>query len=318
MDLRQLRYFISIVEQGSFSKAAQELNVAQPALSLHVRNMEESLGTKLLFRGPHGVTTTEAGQILLRNARMIIEQINHAQEEILEHEAEPAGEVHLGLPGTISQILSVPLLLAARDRYPKIKLRIAEAMSGFVLEWMRDMRVDLALLYIPVSDRQLVSHPVLTENLWLLGPPKPMPGVASPSTRTVSFDAIARLPLVLPSHSHGLRSLLEDAAARNEFTLGPILEADSYGNIKGLVEAGAGYSILPFNAIAREVSAGRLLTWKIKEPGITRSVYVVKPVDRPMGNAARAIYSLVNETLNMLVDTGKWHGVKKAPKEKSN
>ena len=78
MDLRQLRYFIAIVEQGSFSKAAEFLNVAQPALSLHVRNLESELGCALLFRSPQGVVATEAGDILVRNARIMAEQEEEA------------------------------------------------------------------------------------------------------------------------------------------------------------------------------------------------------------------------------------------------
>src|SRR5690606_260802 len=152
MDIRQLRYFVAIAEQGSFSRAAALLHIAQPALSLHVRNMEFDLGTPLLFRSPKGVVPTEAGEILLRNARIIIDQLAIAEEEIRGHDNDPSGEVRLGLPGTISQILAVPLITAARTRYPKIKLRIAEAMSGFVLEWMRDARIDLAILYRDVSD----------------------------------------------------------------------------------------------------------------------------------------------------------------------
>ena len=79
MDLRQLRYFIAIVEQGSFSKAAETLNVAQPALSLHVRNMEAELGSALLFRSPQGVVATEAGEILIRHARIVIDQLSIAR-----------------------------------------------------------------------------------------------------------------------------------------------------------------------------------------------------------------------------------------------
>lgn len=310
MDLRQLRYFLSIVERGSFSKAAEVLNIAQPALSLHVRNMEADLGVKLLFRGPRGVTTTEAGDILLRHARSMVDQVSQIREEILEHEAEPVGIVHIGLPVTVSETLSVPLLLAAQKRYPKVQLQVAEAMSGFVLDWVRDLRVDFAILYIPVKDSELDCECVLEEDLWLLGPPGPMPGEIKPTRGAVSFEQIAKLPLVLPSESHGLRSLMEKEAKRLNVKLGPVLEMDSYSNIKGLVEAGAGYSILPFNAIAREVTAGRLLTWKIKEPGLSRYVYMIKPSDRPLTNATRAIYDLVNETILMLINTGKWNGVR--------
>ncbi|PHQ71642.1 MAG: LysR family transcriptional regulator [Sneathiella sp.] len=311
MDLRQLRYFLSIVERGSFSRAAETLNIAQPALSLHVRNMEEDLGVQLLFRGPRGVTTTEAGDILFRRARSLLDQVSQIREEIIEHEAEPSGVVHLGLPVTISENLSVPLLLAAQKRYPKVQLQVAEAMSGFVLDWVRDLRVDFAILYIPVTDRKFDCTRVLEEDLWLLGPPGPMSKDIQSARGAVNFEQIAKLPLVLPSESHGLRTLMEKEANRLKLKLGTVLEIDSYSNIKGLVEAGVGYSILPFNAIAREVSAGRLLAWKIKDPGLSRFVYIVKPSDRPLSNAARSIYGLVNETINTLVDNGKWNGVRK-------
>lgn len=310
MDLRRLRYFVAIVEQGSFSKAAATLNVAQPALSLHVRNMEADLGTSLLFRTPHGVVATEAGEILLRNARVIIDQFSIAQEEIRGHSAEPSGEVRLGLPGTISQILSVPLIIAARSRYPKIKLRIAEAMSGFITEWIRESRVDIAVLYIPVEDRVLTSYPVLTEELCLLGPTIPIEGVKTPGFGPLALKEVAPLPLILPSQSHGLRELLEREAVGNNLALNTVIDVDSYGNIKELVEKGLGYSILPFNAISREVRDGRLRSWRITKPELKRDVHLVHPADRPMTNAVSTIEALCRETLLDLAATGQWSGAK--------
>lgn len=310
MDLRQLRYFVAIVEQGSFSRAAATLNVAQPALSLHVRNMEADLGTALLFRSPQGVMATEAGEILLRNARIIIDQFAITQEEIRGHEAEPAGEVRLGLPGTISQILSVPLIIAARKRYPKIKLRIAEAMSGFITEWIRESRVDLAVLYIAVEDRVLTSYPVLTEELCLLGPAVPIEDVKPPAFGPLTLKQVAPLPLILPSSSHGLRELLEREASSNHLDLNTVIDVDSYGNIKELVEKGMGYSILPFNSISREVHEGRLRSWRISKPELKRDVHLVHPADRPMTNAVAAIEALCRDTLLDLAATGQWSGAK--------
>ncbi len=310
MDLRQLRYFIAIVEHGSFSKAALSLNVAQPALSLHVRNMEADLGTALLFRSPQGVVATEAGEILLRNARIISNQFSIAQEEIRGHEAEPAGEVKLGLPGTISQILSVPLIVAARERYPKIRLRIAEAMSGFIAEWVRECRVDIAVLYTSVEDRGLASYPLLTEELCLIGPAVAVDGVKTPVTGTLALKQVTSLPLILPSSNHGLRQLLEREASSNKLELNAVIDVDSYGSIKELVERGMGYSILPFNAVARDVREGRLKSWEIGKPALKRQVHVVHPTVRPMTNAVSAIEALCRHTLLELAATGQWSGAK--------
>lgn len=95
MDLRQLRYFVTIVEMGSFSRAAHRLRVAQPALSQHVRNMELDLGVELLFRSPQGVRPTEAGETLVRHARLILGQMEVAREAVRRGQAEPEGEVRL-------------------------------------------------------------------------------------------------------------------------------------------------------------------------------------------------------------------------------
>ncbi|MDX7953911.1 LysR family transcriptional regulator [Lichenihabitans sp. Uapishka_5] len=181
MDLRQLRYFVAIVQSGSISRASQALNVAQPALSLHIRNMEADLGVPLLFRTPQGVQATEAGLVLLRHARTILSQFEAADREVRGTATEPTGEVRLGLPSTISRILGVPLVLAARARHPKVVLRVAEAMSGYVLEWLRAGRVDLGLLYQCVEDKDLRSIGLLTEPLVLFGPVVAPPGVAAPA-----------------------------------------------------------------------------------------------------------------------------------------
>lgn len=310
MDLRQLRYFLTIVEQGSFSKAAATLNVAQPALSLHVRNMEAELGAALLFRGPRGVTPTEAGEILLRHARAIVDKFAVARDEIRGHDAAPSGEVRLGLPGTISQILSVPLIIEARRRFPQIRLRIAEAMSGFVLEWIKELRVDLAILYIPVEDRALVSNAVLMETLWLFGPVASIGDLPQLPPGAVGYAEIAKLPLILPSASHGLRELLEREGADRNLSLNTVVEVNSYANIKGLVEAGLGYSILPFNSIAQEVQSGRLQTWRIAEPELTRDIHLVKPADRPVTRAVLTIEALCREILLDLAAKGKWSGAR--------
>ena len=222
MDLRQLRYFIAIVEQGSFSKAAETLHIAQPALSLHVRNMEAELGAALLFRRPQGVVATEAGKVLLHHARIVISQLWIAQEEIKGQQTKPSGEVSMGLPGTISQILSVPLMIEARKQYPKVKLRIAEAMSGFVLDWMRNDQVDLAIVYIPVSEKGVTSSPVLTEELLVVGARCGDVASAIRKRELQRGGTVAADPV--PSPNRGLRILLEKEAAARSLVLNTTIE----------------------------------------------------------------------------------------------
>lgn len=297
MDVRQMRYFAAIVDHGSFSRAAAHLHIAQPALSLHVRNMESQLGTTLLFRSPKGVVPTEAGTILLKHARIILEQFAIAEAEIRGHESEPSGEVRLGLPGTISEILSVPLIAAVHRRYPKIRLRIAEAMSGFVLEWMRAARIDLAVVYRAIREDGIATTHLLDEELVFFGPPGQAPKGFPPPGGTVTLQDLSRLPLVLPGAAHGLRELLDQEAARADLHYDIAIEVDAYSNIKELVAEGFGWSILPLNAIRRECEAGRLLYWRITEPALLRPVHLASSVERPMTNATAAILLLIEEIM---------------------
>jgi LysR family nitrogen assimilation transcriptional regulator len=300
MDLRQLRYFVAIVQSGSISRAALRLNVAQPALSLHVRNMEADLGASLLFRTPSGVQATEAGLILFRNARAILDRVELAQQEVRGSVAEPTGDVRLGLPSSVGQILGVPLIVAARAAAPKVTLCIAEAMSGYVLDWLRTGRMDLAMTFRQVEDRGLASVPLLEEELLLFGPAD-----AALPAGPLPFAQCAALPMILPSSGQGLRAQIDEAAAARDCPLVPGIELDAYPGIKLLVERGLGYSLLPAHAGQAELREGRLRAWAL-EPPLLSTVHLARPTDRPPSRAAEAVALICLDTMRELVASGAW------------
>lgn len=309
IDLRQLRYFVAIVEHGSFSRAAEFLHVAQPALSLHVRNMETDLGTALLFRSLRGVVPTEAGAILLRHARIVLDQVAVAEEEIRGHHNDPAGEVRLGLPATIGQILAVPLLTQVHMRHPKIRLRIAEAMSGYVQDWLRDGRIDLAVLYGEAAEQGITTEPLLEEPLCFFGTPAMLDAARPPvGPDGLALADAARLPLILPGEGHGLRDLIKRQAMAVGAELNAVIDVDSYQNIKDLVIEGLGFSILPQNAIVAEIGQGRLQSHPIAQPVILRRVHLAHSTERPMTNAVSVVRSLARDMLCDLARTGRWSG----------
>lgn len=306
MDIRQFRYFVAVVEARSFSRAAQTLHVAQPALSLHVRNMEADLGTELLLRTPHGVIPTEAGLVLLERARDLIADFESARHAVQAFASEPAGEIHLGLPGTIAELLAVPLILRTRERFPKVRLKIAEAMSGFVLEWLHAGRIDLGVLYLPICKRGLRSTPIATEQLYLFAPSDFDSGNLPRDGSPLGFAEIVELPVILPGPSHGLRTLIDSELEKHGLELSTIIDVNSYNAIKTLVQHGEGVSILPANAIAEGVASGVFRSWPINEPPFGRTVHLVQPFDRPLSPAADAVQELCKETLYDLRDTGRW------------
>lgn len=305
MDLRQLRYFTAIVEQGSFSKAATKLRVAQPALSQHLRHMEDEFGVALLHRGTRGVVATEAGERLLERARTILAEFADLRDYVRGETVAPAGEVRIGLPGTVSEQFSVPLIEAAKERYPAVRIRIAEAMSGFVLDWLRKGEVDLAVLYSTSDPKGLGIHHVLTEELCLFAVPA-LATLATPAGESVTLAAAAGLDLILPGPGHGLRDQIDEAAAGINATVHAAVEIESYAQIKRLAERGLGYGILPRMAVRAQEKAGIFRTWPIEQPSLYRKVYLAYSTERPMPAAARAIGQLSWEILRGLVTDESW------------
>ncbi len=300
MDFRQLRYFLAIVEQGSITRASVTLGVAQPALSLHIKNMEQELGTRLLDRSRSGVTPTEAGALLERRARGILEDLARTEDDVRTLDTDPTGIVRIGLPGTISGIIALPLIEAARKRYPQIKLNIAEAMSGFIADWLSDGRVDIAVLYEAARDDGMVSELLLEEELVVL-----WPGDAE-CLAEMSLSGLRDVPMVLPSGAHGLRAQIDTALSALGIVPNVAMEIDSYTNIKRLVAAGFGTSILPSHAVLEESQTGSLAISRIADPGLWRGAHLIYPSGRPVTRAQEAIRDLLREVIHELLTGGDW------------
>lgn len=303
MDIRQLRYFIAIVESRSFSRAAERLHVAQPALSQHVLSMEAELGVSLLLRSARGVTPTEEGLRLLDHARLIDAQLASLHDDVRGRAALPSGEVRFGMPGTVSEQLGVPLIEAARRQYPEIRIRIAEAMSGFVLGWLREGTVDIAMLYNVADEKRLVMHQALTEDIRLFGRPD-MKG--APGGTTIGLATALALPLIVPSPSHGLRNLIDSAAISIGRHVDPAIEIDSYRQIKRLAARGLAFGLLPAVAIDQEVHDGTFRAWRIARPPLVRQIFLGYRTDRGLSAAARAVGQLSWTILRDMVRTGAW------------
>jgi LysR family nitrogen assimilation transcriptional regulator len=303
MDLRQLRYFVAIVDCNSLSSASMQLRVAQPALSQHIRHMEEELGLALLDRTTRGVTPTEAGRRLYASARTVLSQMVDLPDFVRGADTNPTGDVRFGMSGTVSELVGVPLLEEGKSRYPGIRIRIVEAMSGHILEWVRRGEIDAALIYATSSPKGVEITHVLTEDLCLFGRPNP---ILPPSGTTVEFVKIACLELIINGPSHGLRELIDEAAASIPVPLNPIFEVDSYSHIKRLVSKGKGYAILPQTAIAAEVNAGIFDFWKIKAPRLRRNIYLVTSTERTLSAAGKVISALSREITERLVREGAW------------
>lgn len=305
MDVKQLRYFIAIAEEGSLSAAAQRVHVAQPSLSQHVLTLERELGVTLLERSPRGVTLTEPGHVLLGHARNVTQAMSAAVEAVRQAGNEPQGNVTFGLPSSISMVLSVPLAETVRLELPKVRLRAIDAMSGFIQTWLEDQSIDLGMLYDVSAVRHLSFRQLMTEELAFFSAPDAWPFETTPGA-PVPVARLGSVELVLPSANHGLRITLEKYMRNQGVVLNVATEMDALGQIKTMVARASGYTILAPAAAIDYVERGDLLMAPIVDPPLVRPVYLVRNPAKPVTRASRELERLTLEVIGDLVRRGIW------------
>jgi LysR family nitrogen assimilation transcriptional regulator len=280
MDLKQLEYFVRVAELGSFTRAAQVLGIAQPALSRQVRLLEVELRQNLLDRNGRGATPTEAGQLLLEHGRGILHQVERAREELGRVRSGLSGRVALGMPPSVARVLTVPLTRAFRQRLPEAQLSISEGLSTAMQENLLNGRLDIAVLYNPSAMPGVEHQPLLSEEL-LLVQPRP-PGLQEdPPPPPLALREVAALPLLIPSRPNAIRMHVEAQMAAIGCQPHIALEIDGVSAILDLVADGAGCAILSRNAVMRSVRPSAYATRPIKEPelriGLSTSTSSLRP-----------------------------------------
>ena len=306
MDLRQLRYFLAVAEHGSILKASQHLRVAQPSVSAHLRNLEEELGVVLFERNTRGVVATTEGLELVRHARLILKSAEDARESLRSRSDSPVGRVVFAVPSSLVATLTVPLIEEGRLRLPNVSLRGVESMTGYIVEWLTDGRVDVGLLYNAEQISGIDTVRLLTEELYVAGgDAAAMRALATDGE--VPFERLEGLPLVMPGREHGLRSLVEQVARRLGVTLTVQIEIDAFSQIKQLVRRGAGYTVLSLAALRGDQPETAITAARIVEPVVERTVFIAHAANRPLSRASREVERIAIRLLQTEARRGWWH-----------
>jgi LysR family transcriptional regulator, nitrogen assimilation regulatory protein len=245
MDLKQLEYFVRVAELGSFTRASIALDIAQPALSRQIRLLEVELRQNLLIRNGRGVTTTEAGRLLLEHARGILHQVERTREELDRVRGALTGRVALGLPPSLSKVLAVPLIGACRAVLPEARVSIIEGLTATMQELLIAGRLDIALLFNPTPSPDVDATLLLEEDLFLIQRKEDAAG----SSKPISLRELAALPLVIPSRPNAIRTLVEVEMAGIGCRPTIALEIDGVAAILDLVADGAGCAVLSATAM---------------------------------------------------------------------
>ncbi|WP_416046789.1 LysR family transcriptional regulator [Cupriavidus basilensis] len=303
MDIRELRSFIGVARAGSFSRAASDLYIAQPALSRQIAKLEAEIGVALLVRHGRGVRLTAAGSRLLERAEMICDMLNETSEDVRASSDEERGHLAVGLPPTMSLLIGADLTKEFCERWGRVSLHVREGLSSSLQEWVLDRRVDLAVVYNQPPLEAFNVRPLFSEPMILVGPP-----VARSRWRDYHIRELAELPLILPGLPHSNRRLIEQAAIQHGVRLRVMLEVDSVALTKQLVKAGLGYSILTFIAIQREIEAGELVAHRIVRPAIRSNVAITTLRDGSVSRYAEAWIEMLCARLKTFVSGAAWKG----------
>lgn len=304
MDIIKLRTLIHVAELGSLSKAADRMRIAQPALSRHVRLLEEELGVRLFDRHGRGMVINEAGKEVLSRALRIINEFNDIKTSVAGDVGSLSGRIIIGMPPTVGEILSVPLVRAMRAAHPRLEIRFVTAFSGYLADWLQRGELDVAVIYDPQLVRSMRSRPLLLESLVLVGPPDAGLSLDEP----VPFSRLGEEPMLLPNPRHGLRALLERFALAAEIMLSVDIETDSLHTLKDLVHNGFGYTVLPLAPIHADIVGGRLSAAALVDPVPARRLLLAYPPDRSISRATRYVSDQVSAIVADLVSQGVWKG----------
>ncbi|MDB5899768.1 MAG: LysR family transcriptional regulator [Ramlibacter sp.] len=292
MDLKQLEYFVRVAELGSFTRAAIELDVAQPALSRQVRLLEVELRQNLLVRNGRGAVPTEAGKLLLDHGRGILHQVERAREDLGRLRGGLAGRVAIGLPNSVARVLTVPLTRAVREALPEARLSISEGLSSTLQEGLISGRLDIVVLYNAQPSRELDVTPLLEEELVLVRA-RP-PGLhEDPPAGPVELDEVARLPLVIPTRPNAIRMHVEAEMADIGCRPNVVLEIDGVTSILDLVLDGAGCAILSRNALLNSPRPSAFTAQQIGRPSLRIRLSLVTSLQRPATPVQKATLDLI-------------------------
>jgi LysR family hydrogen peroxide-inducible transcriptional activator len=249
MELHQLRYVCAVAETGSFSRAAERCQIAQPSLSQQVLKLEEELDVKLFDRLGRGIRLTEPGRAFLPHARAVLDQVDVARASVALNHADVRGSVTLGAIPTVAPYLIPRYTAAFTKRCPDARLRIVEETTPVLIEGLRDLSIDFALLALPLRQKDLELRPIRTEPLWAALPGKhPLA-----SNDSLSLAQLRGESLVMLRDGHCFRDLSLAICRSANVNPNIAFESGQFSSILGMVAAGIGMSLVPEMAIDRHV-----------------------------------------------------------------
>lgn len=304
VSLRQMRYFVCVVEQKGFTPAAAILHVAQPSLSRQVAQLEEAIGEQLLIRTPTGIIPTQAGLTVYRSARDLLEAVNGLGEVVRGSQRAPEGRVSIALPATAGTDLIADVIKTCKREIPKVELHVQDTISALTGQVLSSGLVDFGVLPNAEEVQGIQAEPIFREWMYLVSATEGRKRLPV----EVDFVSAAGRPLVMGPRTMHLRRYIERVAAEQKLTLQVRYEQHTVGAITGVVRAGLASTITNWPSAVDHFPLGAFTLQKIVQPELQRVLAIAHPVDRPLRHPAKAAYDIVKRLLIERVKDGRWRG----------
>ncbi|EKT1374337.1 tricarballylate utilization LysR family transcriptional regulator TcuR [Salmonella enterica] len=302
MELRQLRYFVRIIETGSMGSAAQDLDIGVSALSQQMSRLENELAIRLLQRTSRGVTPTNAGLAFYSQAQLAL---RHADDAILAaREARLSGHVSVGMAPSTASILGIPFIHAMQENYADVRLHVVESLSGNLERMINTRQIDLAVVFQKDKILRWSARPILEEQLFLIGSHALL---ASLPDNPITPEQLAGIPLIMPSQGHGLRGRLDAVCQEHALNVEIVAEIDGLALLMRAVRDGLGATLQPGAAISH-LDNDALRVIGVHNPVLSRPNFLVSLSDDELTPAGLAARVVLTKVMRQLVDAGEWPG----------
>ncbi|EAO1520272.1 tricarballylate utilization LysR family transcriptional regulator TcuR [Salmonella enterica] len=302
MELRQLRYFVRIIETGSMGSAAQDLDIGVSALSQQMSRLENELAIRLLQRTSRGVTPTNAGLAFYSQAQLAL---RHADDAILAaREARLSGHVSVGMAPSTASILGIPFIHAMQENYADVRLHVVESLSGNLERMINTRQIDLAVVFQKDKILRWSARPILEEQLFLIGSHALLTALPD---NPITPEQLAGIPLIMPSQGHGLRGRLDAVCQEHALNVEIVAEIDGLALLMRAVRDGLGATLQPGAAISH-LDNDALRVIGVHNPVLSRPNFLVSLSDDELTPAGLAARVVLTKVMRQLVNAGEWPG----------
>jgi len=297
--------FCWVARTNNISRAAAHLNTSQPVITRKIGKLEKDLGVELFIRSNRGCELTPAGELLVSKVPGILLQIAQLRGEVCASVNAVTGLMVMGITHSAGAVMAPHILPAFAQRWPKLRVSLAEAVSRALSTRLLDRELSFAVLHDPPAHPDLVSATLLLEKVYLVGPPRLM---AAPRLASPAVVDLVDLPLVMPSGQHTLRNLLDDAFAEIGVIVNPVYEATSVNMLRSMAAQGLGYALLTQGSVADDVAAGRLIARPLQDKGMSVALSLVTTHEQAKLRNVQLVSELVASEIRRVARAGLWPG----------